>query len=284
MLEAKQLDKFYTREELARQLIDITKKTLNITDEMFLEPSAGSGSFSSLLDNCIAYDIKPEGEGIIQADFFKVVLDRNDYISIGNPPFGNRCLLAIDFFNKCAKHSKAIAFILPITFMKWSVQSQLDNNFSLIYSEQLDENSFTFLEEEYSVRTCFQIWVKKSEYPWFKDVRLTRRPPTSHIDFDIWQHNATEESRKYVDEPWEIATYRQGYKDYNKIFTREDYDWLKEQVYNTNIQFFFIKPKTEEARKVIGEMDFDKLSKRNMATPGFGKGDFVAYYEEILNS
>ena len=49
-------------------------------------------------------------------------------------------------------------------------------------------------------------------------------------------------------------------------------------------QFFFIKPLTETAEKLILEMDFNALAERNTATPGFGKGDFVSYYTELKES
>lgn len=280
--EANRLDKFYTKQWVAELLYKKTLQVLGLKgDELFLEPSAGQGSFSRLLSNFEAYDLKPEADNITEADFLEVDLKHSDYITIGNPPFGRRCSLAVDFFEKCAKHSKAIAFIVPVTFMKWSVQSSLNKDFALIYNLQLDEESFTFLGDDYSIRTCFQIWVRKKDYEVEQDLRIQSRPPTSHSDFELWQHNATEGSRKYVEEDWEIATWRQGYKDYNQVFTRADYQWLKEQVYNTNLQFFFIKPLNQTARKVIEQMDFNKLAKRNMSTPGFGKGDFVSYYEEV---
>lgn len=281
--EAKRLDKFYTKADLAQELINKTIDVLGLTgEELFLEPSAGCGNFSKHLKNVHAFDIKPEASGITQADFLQLELDRTDYITIGNPPFGSRCRLAVDFFEKCAKHSKAIAFVVPVTFLKWSVQSLLNKDFALIYSHQMDENSFTFMGDDYELRCCFQIWVKKSDYPGVKDLRIPSRPSISHSDFKIWQHNATVGSRKYVEEPWEIATWRQGYKDYNNVFTREDYDYIKEQVYTTNTQFFYIQPLTDKAREVIKRMDFNKLARRNMSTPGFGKADFVAYYEELL--
>lgn len=280
--EARMLDKFYTKASMAQRYYDKTKEILSLTgDEQFLEPSAGSGNFSKLLKNVDAYDIRPESDNIIQADFLNLDIEKKDYITIGNPPFGKKCKLAIDFFEKCSQHSKAIAFVVPVTFLKWSVQSHLNKDFALVYFEQMDENSFTFMDNDYSLRCCFQIWVRKSDYPNMKDLRIPSKPSTSHTDFNIWQHNATKESRKYIEEPWEIAVWRQGYKDYNETFTRSDYEWLKEQVYNTNLQFFYIQPLTDESRDIINSMNFNQLANRNMSTPGFGKGDFVAYYEEI---
>ena len=85
-----------------------------------------------------------------------------------------------------------------------------------------------------------------------------------------------------MEENWKYATYRQGYYDYNQIFTRKDYEHIKEKMTGTKKQqFFFIEPLTEEAEKIILNMDFNALAERNTATPGFGKGDFVSYYIEL---
>lgn len=279
----KQLDKFYTKKELAKELFEwmIDYLSIEIEKEIFLEPSAGSGSFSNLIDNVEAYDIKPENDKIKQADFLTLDLEREDYITIGNPPFGKKSKLAIEFFNKTAKHSKVIAMILPSTFMKWSVQSKLSEDFKLIDYKKLEEDSFTFQEKDFSVRTYFMVWVHKNLYLDKKDLRMKERPKISHPDFEIWQHNATLASRKFLETDWEIATWRQGYNDYNNLFTRKDYEQVKDIIYNTNKQIFFIKPNSEESKRIIMSMDFNELAKRNLATPGFGKADFVSYYQEL---
>ena len=85
-----------------------------------------------------------------------------------------------------------------------------------------------------------------------------------------------------MEEDWKYATYRQGYHDYNQIFTREDYEYIKEKMTGAKKQqFFFIKPLSAEAEKLILSMDFNALAERNTATPGFGKVDFVSYYTEL---
>ena len=87
---------------------------------------------------------------------------------------------------------------------------------------------------------------------------------------------------KTVEENWKYATYRQGYHDYNQIFTRNDYEYIKEKMTGEKKQqFFFINPLTTEAETLILGMDFNALAERNTATPGFGKGDFVSYYTEL---
>lgn len=269
------LDKFYTKPDIAEQCFCFLQKHYpSISEEFFLEPSAGSGNFLSFLKHYDAFDIKPEGDNIRQADFLTLELSRADYITIGNPPFGKRSKLAIDFFNHAAKFSKIIAFIVPVSFMKWGVQKELDKNFNLLAYKYLPENSFTDNGKDFSVRCVFQIWTKE---PIEKNLRILSSPPIKHKDFNLWQYNATPGAMKYIDENWKYALYRQGYKDYNTIFTKKDYDLIKEQM-NKNIQFFFIEPLCEQAEKFVLKGDFIGLAARNTSTPGFGKADFISYY------
>lgn len=280
------LDKFYTQNHVAKQCYEFLHSQLNIPENaIYLEPSAGAGSFINLLSHYVALDIAPEDERIEKQDYLKYETDKENFITIGNPPFGNRSKLAIDFFNKAATMSDVIAFIVPVSFMKWSVQKNLSSNFALYNYMYLEPESFSFNGQPYSIRTIFQIWVKKgSQYDNGTNLRLTKQPPISHEDFKIWQYNATPEAVKYVEEDWKYATYRQGYHNYNQIFTREDYNYIKEKMTGTKKQqFFFIKPLTKEAENLILNMDFNALAERNTTTPGFGKNDFVSYYIERKN-
>ena len=278
------LDKFYTQNHVSKLCFDFLQSELSIDENaIYLEPSAGAGSFLNHLPHYIALDIAPEDDRIAQQDYLLYTTDKTDFITIGNPPFGNRSKLAIDFFNKASTMSDVIAFIVPVSFMKWNVQKNLNNQFALHSYLYLEPESFSSNGEPYSVRTVFQIWVKKgSKYDNGINLRLTKQPPISHPDFKIWQYNATPEAVKYVDEDWKYATYRQGYHDYNQIFTRADYDYIKEKMTGAKKQqFFFIKPLTADAEKIILNMNFNALAERNTATPGFGKGDFVSYYMEL---
>lgn len=281
------LDKFYTQPQIAKQCYDFLINIFpQVQEKKFLEPSAGCGNFLDYLPNYIALDIKPEDDRIIQQDFLKWNTEEKNFITIGNPPFGSRSKLAISFFNHAAKFSDIIAFIVPVSFMKWSVQKELSKDFSLIDYFYLPEESFTSNGDPYSIRTIFQIWVKNNtEYDIGINKRLNKQPPIKHEDFEIWQYNATPEAIKTVEEDWKIATYRQGYHNYNQLFTHNDYEYIKEKMTGTKKQqFFFIKPLTDEAEQIIKNMDFNALAARNTATPGFGKGDFVSYYIELKNN
>lgn len=273
------LDKFYTKDNVAQECIEFLKQHLSsFNKELFLEPSAGSGVFLPYLPRYEAYDIQPEGDNIQEADFLKLELKGNDYVTIGNPPYGKRSKLAIDFFNHAAAHSKIVAFILPVSFMKWGVQKQLNSNFKLLAYKLLQPDSFTDNGKDFAVRTVFQIWTRE---PVEKNLRILHAPPISHPDFQLWQYNATPEAMKYVDTDWTYACYRQGYKDYNSLFTKKDYDIVKEMM-EKNIQFFFIRPLNTRAEAFMKIADFEDLAARNTATPGFGKADFVSYYQQYL--
>lgn len=91
------------------------------------------------------------------------------------------------------------------------------------------------------------------------DRRKRRRPPIGYLDFDCWQHNATEERRRHVDEDWERVFWRQGYKDYTKVFAKEDgYDEVRDIVYGTNLQISFVTPHDDEARERLLRMGLSR--------------------------
>lgn len=155
------LDKFYTKSEVAKQLIQ--EVDLSVYD-VVIEPSAGNGSFSNQIENCVALDLEPRGEKIIKQDFFSYIGQLNKKILvIGNPPFGEQGNLAIKFFNHAATFANTIAFILPKSFKKISIQNKLDLSFYLKKEVPLKDNSFLLMGEDYDVPCIFQIWERGKE-------------------------------------------------------------------------------------------------------------------------
>lgn len=266
------LDKFYTKSSAAKQCISFLSNKLNLDYDKItiIEPSAGNGRFLEFLpSHTFSCDIMPEDERIQTMNFFDYDEKDKRTLCIGNPPFGKRSKTAIDFFNKAAKISEIIAFVVPVSFMKWSVQKSLSNDFKLIDYLYLEPNSFTNQDKDSSVRCVFQIWVKENSSfdKNFINLRLKKSPPISHKDFTIWQYNATEGSLGVVKEDWEIAVYRQGYHDYNKLFSRKDYEEIKDRMTGVKKQqFFFIKPLSQKTKDIILNMDFNSLAERNTST------------------
>lgn len=176
------LDQFYTNENVAKKYYDILKTYINIDKyDYHLEPSAGTGTFYKLLDieKRIGIDIEPKYNGIIKMDFLKFIPEKNKkYLVIGNPPFGKISSYAIKFFNKCAEFSDCIAFIIPRTFKRISIQNKLNLNFKLIYNDDLPLKPCCFTPNMYA-KCCFQIW-KKS-----KNKRQIIKYDKIHKDFSF---------------------------------------------------------------------------------------------------
>lgn len=152
------LDKFYTKTEIAAELIKLVDiKKFNTV----IEPSAGSGAFSKQIKACIALDIDPEDSSIIKQNFltyYPDVKEGSKILVIGNPPFGQQNSQAIKFINHAAKFADRVAFILPLSFKKESIIKRLDKKLHLTYEMTLPYNSFTLNGSSYNVNSVFQIW------------------------------------------------------------------------------------------------------------------------------
>lgn len=164
------LDQFYTNDEIALKCYNKVLEHINIDDyDIILEPSAGKGGFYKNFPNNkrLGLDLEPKYNGIIKKDYFDFIPENNKkYCVIGNPPFGKVSSTAIKFFNKSAEFSDIVAFIIPRTFKRVSVQNKLDLNFHLIYNEDLPLKPCCF-EPNMDAKCCFQIWKKmdnKREY------------------------------------------------------------------------------------------------------------------------
>ena len=158
------LDQFYTKDSVAKEYFDSVKDT-HLFD-VLLEPSAGKGAFFKLLpeDKRLGLDLEPKFPGIIEKNFFDFEPDTSKkYLTIGNPPFGKNSSLAIKFFNKASEFSEEIAFIIPRTFKRISVQNKLNLRFKLVSSVDLPNNPCCF-EPKMDAKCCFQIW-KKTDIP-----------------------------------------------------------------------------------------------------------------------
>lgn len=185
------LDQFYTNEDIVLKCINVLKEIYKFEDyDILLEPSAGCGNFFLKLpkDKRIGVDLDPKYNEIIKMDFLEYKPIKNKkYLTLGNPPFGRVSSLAIKFFNKAAEFSDVIAFIIPRTFKRVSVQNKLDLNFYLIKNIDLPMKPCCFTPEM-SAKCCFQIWEKKNIKR--KKIKLT----TKHKDFNFidWERRDEE--------------------------------------------------------------------------------------------
>jgi hypothetical protein len=187
------LDQFYTNEDIATKCLNLLQEHTNYDDyDYILEPSAGTGSFYKHLPKIkrIGLDIEPKRKGIVKMDYFnyKPIKDKT-YLVVGNPPFGKISSIAVKFFNKSAEFANCIAFIIPRTFKRVSIQNKLNLNFKLIYNEDLPLNPCCFTPKM-SAKCCFQIWIK-TDIP-----RKIVKYDKIHPDFTFLKHGPKDDKNQ----------------------------------------------------------------------------------------
>ena len=163
-MKSKLLDQFYTNPAIAEQCLKWLQENVDESKrKYFLEPSAGTGSFSNLVSPVFAFDLNPKAPNVKRKDFLtlkKLPSLQSETTVLGNPPFGKNSSLAIKFFNHAAQFGEVIAFIVPRTFKKKSTEGRLNPYFKKVFDKDLPKKSFIFNGEAYDVPCCFQIWVK----------------------------------------------------------------------------------------------------------------------------
>jgi len=159
-----ELDKFYTKPEVSEKLVEKLFSIYNHEEfDVILEPSAGSGSFLRQLpaQKRKGIDLAPEGPEIEEADYLEWQPEEGKrYLVVGNPPFGRVSSLAIKFFQKSAEFADVIAFLLPRTFRRNSVQNKISLDFHLVYDEEIPISPCAF-EPKMAAKCCFQIWERR---------------------------------------------------------------------------------------------------------------------------
>jgi len=156
-------DQFYTKSSVAKECIESIQDIIkDHTSYQWIEPSAGNGSF--LTKKCIAFDIDPKHKKVLKQDFLEYTPNIEKPILIyGNPPFGKQSSVAKKFIKHSSTFASVIAFILPRSFVKPSMNKVFPKNFHCLFTKELEKNSFEVNGESYDVPCIFQIWQKKGE-------------------------------------------------------------------------------------------------------------------------
>ena len=182
--KASSLDQWYTSPSLAE---DIIEKFYSLSEtnkcDIIVEPSAGTGILLDLIKGeKIGFDLDPKRSDINKGYFLKVTKkdilqegtnktvekgnnkDKN-ICFLGNPPFS----IAKDFFNHAASMNPyIIAMILPRRFKNPKFIRNLDDNYHLIYSYDID-CCYIYDGKEVELPTVFQVWSK------YKDGKTVKR-------------------------------------------------------------------------------------------------------------
>lgn len=160
-------DKFYTPHDVASRCVARVMEVVGLRpDDLYIEPSAGAGAFCAHLpgDRLMALDIAPEAPDIETQDFltFQFPDHAGRLIVIGNPPFGHNGTLARAFLRKAMEHADTVAYILPASYAKPSMQRGIDRFFHLVHEESLPGQHFETHLGDRIVNTVFQIWRRQA--------------------------------------------------------------------------------------------------------------------------
>lgn len=178
------LDQFFTNKKVAESLYSktrdiISKYETTIDDFFWIEPSVGNGVFYDLFpqNKRIGVDVVPLRKEFVKSDFLEYSLPDYRSIVMGNPPFGHRGVMALEFINHSQK-ADYVCFILPMFFNskgKGSIKYRV-KGFNLIYSENLPSNTFYSYttRKVKEVKCVFQIWSKhhkeeNNEFSWYNN-------------------------------------------------------------------------------------------------------------------
>lgn len=264
------LEQYFTCRRLAAKCLATVEKYYALESfTIVLEPSAGDGAFFSLLpkSNRVGIDLEPLADGILKADFFEwePPLFEENILSIGNPPFGQRGALAVDFVNRTCQFSRVIAFILPRTFRKDTFYNRVDPMFHLV--EQFDCDDFRTPEgEKVVVKSVFQIWEKRNT------PRAAIARELSHADFDLKHAHLSRISQQ------ELISLR---ANYDFAIAQVGSNFTPKDVFEvTKGSYWYVKAHKPSVREVFERLNFDFLDGMNLSFKSLSKKDIIQAYHE----
>lgn len=259
---ARALDQFFTCRDVASECVsEVVKWTNNQSgDWLWIEPSAGDGAFLDVMPfPKVALDIASTRSDIMKADFLRWHPGKSNrrIAVVGNPPFGKNASLARAFVNHAAGFADVIAFIVPRTFEKPAFINKLDRRLHLVGQHTLDESSFEFDGEPYSVPTVFQIWERR------KSLRALTPQVTRHPDFSF----VTAENAHFA---FQRVGARAGLTSVEGLQkSPQSHYFLKAQ---NNYRIVFER---------LSAIDWTPIKTRTAGNPSIGKSELIAAYSAL---
>lgn len=249
------LDQFYTKPEVAQRCWATIS---HLKPRLWVEPSAGTGSFFSLLpEPRFGIDLEPKCEGVQQGDWLEHTLPHDDCIIVGNPPFGYRAQGAIEFFNHGAPHASHIAMIVPRSFRKAYIINQLHPNFHLTTECILDLGAFIGGADK--IRTVWQVWERRAT----RRTKITLPKTSPHFEI-------VSQGRGFDASLADLAVRRTGYKAVGEIKTPLEAKPIT--------QFIFVRGGD---RDIFESLDLSCAWDTALA-PTFTQGELIEAYHKRL--
>lgn len=259
---------YFTPIDLAERCVSLVDAAYDLSKfGLIIEPSAGSGAFFNLLprETRMGIDIAPRHPELIERDFleWRPPTASGRVLAIGNPPFGQRAAIAVQFIRHACTFSDVVAFILPRSFKKYTFQDRVPLDFHLVDSFDCEK----FLRpdgEAVTVKAVFQVWEHRSE------LRSQTRLPDSHPDFFMKHGHLSRLTAA------ELEVLRANFE-----FTIPQVggDFRPRDV--TSVErgsHWFIRPNVPGVRERFESLDFGFLEGLNTAHTSLSKRDIVAAY------
>ncbi len=281
-------EQYFTPDDVARSCVERVDRLFAVSGfDRIIEPSAGDGAFlRHLPPTTIAVDIEPQSESMVRADFVTWApppLPRPDArtLVIGNPPFGQRAALAMAFILHAAEFADVVAFILPMSFNKYTFQDRVPRNFHLVESTNLtvayDVSAADVAgpgtpdaPRTITVNTVFQVWEKRPE------LRAVTPRVSVHPDFTMKHAHlawTTEAQRQVLRDTHDFAIAQVGAN-----FAPKDVDAV------TKGSHWFVRGLVPGVREVFERLDFSHLAGMNTAHTSLSKRDIIEAYSRALET
>ena len=263
---------YFTSVRVAQQCVDFVGRTFPLSSfDVVIEPSAGDGAFLNLLPEVarIGVDIAPQSAGVVEADFLQWEPPTSGRVlTIGNPPFGARASLAVKFISHAATFSDVIAFILPMSFNKYTFTNRVPLNFHLVNSMNVSDD-FSLDGQNVPINTVFQIWEKRDE------LRTKQIGARTHPDFEMRHAHL---SRVTAQQLRELRTYDFAIAQVGNNFAPRNPETIAKGSY------WFVRAKAPQVEERFDHLDFTFLDGMNLAHKSLSKADIIAAYENVVKA
>lgn len=246
------LDQYYTDPVVAAQLYAFFQRHFDVSTLRPIEPSAGAGAFFRLMPpGSLAFDVDPRYPGVRTVDFLSARIPRSARTAfLGNPPFGRNASMAVRFFNHAAPQAAVIAFIMPRSVRKASIENRLDRDFHLVAEVDVPADAFLFRGMPYDVPAVFQIWERRAER------RALRKVETTHPDFEFTTPDDADFAIQRVGA-------RAGRIHHDFGMSPSSHHFIKGDV-----------------EAIMAELDFGRVARDVAGNPSLSKSEIVALYRE----
>ncbi|WP_430388271.1 hypothetical protein [Blastomonas fulva] len=261
---AAELDQIFTTDEVARDLLDFVIRRYGSQPHLFIEPSAGLGAFLKHIPaSKIGIELDCKIPGLLAADFLTVSVQCTPpIIVVGNPPFGKNSATAVKFFNHAARMADVIAFVLPRTFRKASIQNRLHENFHLVEEIDVPPSAFTFRSKPCDVPCTFQIWERRQKKRELHELQM------SHPDFEFTDRDNAHFAVQRVG-----ANAGRVHHDFEQSTWRSGEKHIKDH--------YFIRGRVEH---IFKKLDFAAAARNTAGNPSLAKTEIVSLYAEYIRS